>query len=241
MENAVDALKIAFAVMVFVIALSVSIMSFNSVKAAADSILYTKDETNYYEYQGAVGKASENRIVGMETVVPTLYRYYKENFTVVFKQADYTVSTGQFSNVDYLYVYTTPSKKNLWADSYKDLMNEKYGKNGEEIKIFSFDLVEETLRNEPWTASVEKTKSNLDAFLNGSTFLNPSDNSDYKNYKQESLLSNKGFIQKYKDSKFVETIGEYVYNSGADKSDIGSYTKEKTKRVITFTLINNIV
>ena len=135
MENAVDALKIAFAVMVLVIALSVSIMSFNSVKAAADGILYTKDETNYYEYQGAVGKASENRIVGMETVVPTLYRYYKENFTVVFKQADYTVSTGEFSNVDYLFVYSTPSTKALWADSYKDLMNEKYGKNGDEIKI----------------------------------------------------------------------------------------------------------
>ena len=72
MENATHALIMAFSVMVLVIALTVSIVAFNNAKQTADIILYTKDETNYYEYQGTRGKQAENRIVGLETVIPTL-------------------------------------------------------------------------------------------------------------------------------------------------------------------------
>lgn len=241
MENAVDALKIAFAVFVFVIALSVSVISFTSVKVAADTIIYTKDETNYYEYEMAVGKAAENRIVGIETVIPTLFRYYKENYTVVFKQGSYNATTGEVSNEKYLYIYESLSNQNLWEDSYtgstNSLMYKKYGIQSKNKKIFSFDLDEETLRHEPWTGSTDKVKSNLDAFLNGSIYISPVTNKEYKNYGKDTCVYG-GFIQKYKNSKFLETTGEYVYSSDADESEIGSATKEKTKRIITFTLIN---
>lgn len=241
MENAVDALKMAFAMMVFVMALTVTIICFNNVKATSDYILYEKDKTNYYKYEGAIGKASENRIVGIETVVPTLFRYYKENYTVVFKQGwGYNADTGEFSKVEYLPVYETLSNQKLWEESYMgdtgDLMYKKYGIEIKDKKIFSFDLDEETLRHEPWTGSTDKVKSNLDAFLNGSIYISPVDNKEYKNYGKDTHIYG-GFIQKYKNSKFLETTGEYVYSSDADKSDIASATKEKKKRVITFTLI----
>lgn len=240
MENAVDALKMAFAVMVFVIALTVSIIFFNNIKATSDYILYEKDETNYYKYQGAIGKASENRIVGLETVIPTLFRYYKENYTVVFKQGKYNEVTGEFTNVKYLYVYETLSNQELWEDSYvgnnTKLMYKKYGIESKDTRIFSFDLDEETLRHEPWTGSSDKVKSNLDAFLNGSIYISPVDNKEYKDYGKDTYIYG-GFIQKYKNSKFVETTGEYVYSSDAESSDIASAVKEKKKRVITFTLI----
>ena len=48
MENATEAFIIAFGILVLVIALSVSIVSFSNAKTTADTILYTKDETNYY-------------------------------------------------------------------------------------------------------------------------------------------------------------------------------------------------
>jgi len=240
MENAVDALKMAFAVLVFVIAITVSIVSFNNAKATSDAILYTKDETNYYEYQGAIGKASENRIVGIETVIPTLFRYYKENYTVVFKQGNYNADTGEFSNEKYLYVYETLANKDLWEDNYagntNSIMYKKYGISAEDIRIFSFDLDEETLRHEHWTGSISETKSNLDAFLNGSIYISPIDKKEYKNYGRDTYLAG-GFIQKYKNSKFVETISEYVYSSDTDTSEIGNTIKEKKKRMITFTLI----
>ena len=85
MENATRALIMAFAVFIFVIALTVAMVSLNSVKRVSDAILYTKDETNYYTYTDVKGKAAQNRIVGLETIIPTLYKYYKENYTVVFK------------------------------------------------------------------------------------------------------------------------------------------------------------
>ena len=76
MENVSEALMIAFGVLIFVLALTVAINSYNRVKAVSDVVLYTKDEMNYYDYQGATGKASENRVVGLETIIPTLYKYY---------------------------------------------------------------------------------------------------------------------------------------------------------------------
>ena len=258
MENAAEALMMGFAVLIFVIALTVGITSFNQVKNISDVVLYTTDETNYYDYQGAIGKASQNRIVGLETIVPTLYKYYKENYTILFRKGSYNMQTGEFSNVKTLTIYETPSvyktRNNsiLWGKSYNRIMEKKYspyisgGYNEEGNKeIFSFDLEEETLRHEPWTGSYDKAKENLDSFLYGEIYYNPNNNSKYIDYSNLPLQTG-GFIGKYKDAKFVETIGEYTYSSNQendsdteDGSSISSLVKEKKKRIIIFTKINN--
>lgn len=237
MENATHALIMAFSVMVLVIALTVSIVAFNNAKQTADIILYTKDETNYYEYQGTRGKQAENRIVGLETVIPTLYKYYKENYTVVFKKGNYNENNGEISNWDYLPIYTTKADRN-WQSSYNTLMENKYGTSNPNNQIFSFDLDEETLRHEPWTGSNDRIKNNLDCFLSGETYYNPNNNSVYIEYGKSIGLG--GFTEKYKNAKFVETIQEYKYStSQANDSTVGSLTKEKSKRMIIFTLITN--
>lgn len=82
MDNAVDALKIAFGVLVFVIGLTVSINAFTQAKAVSDEVFYMADKTNFYEYTSEE-KIPEGRIVSGETIIPTLYRYYKENFNVI--------------------------------------------------------------------------------------------------------------------------------------------------------------
>lgn len=84
MENAVDALKMAFAVMVFVMALSLAIYMFSQARETADIVLHSSDVTQYMSYE-QVARGSENRIVGLESIVPTLYKYYKENYTVIFR------------------------------------------------------------------------------------------------------------------------------------------------------------
>lgn len=83
MENAVDALKIAFAVFVFVIALTVSMVAFGQAKDASEHVFYMTDKTNFYDLIFADEKRKNGRIVSAETIVPTLYRYYKENFNIV--------------------------------------------------------------------------------------------------------------------------------------------------------------
>ena len=223
MENVSHALYIVFAVMIFVLAISVAMFSFNKVKSTADIVLYTEDETNYYDYIQVNNKADENRIVGLETIIPTLYKYYKENYTVVFKKGNYNTTTGEFTNWNYMPIMPKPlgsqadTVKSHWQTSYANLIKKKYGTDAynnfiNQYDIFSFDLDEETLRHEPWTGSYDRIKNNLDCFLTGKTYKNPNNNSDYINYAKSPLLSG-GFIAKYKNKKFIETIAEYDYSS----------------------------
>ena len=71
MENAVDALKMAFAIFVFIMALSIVFSLFTQIKDTADSVLYLSDKTNFYEWE--TGNLTNGRIVGEDTVIATLY------------------------------------------------------------------------------------------------------------------------------------------------------------------------
>jgi len=51
MENASDALKMAFAIFVFVVALTIVFSLISKVKETADAILLNSDKTNYYEWE----------------------------------------------------------------------------------------------------------------------------------------------------------------------------------------------
>lgn len=73
MENAVYALKMAFAAFVFVIAIALAFTAFSQAREVADLILYTSDKTNYEQYIS--DSSSANRIVGVETVIALARRY----------------------------------------------------------------------------------------------------------------------------------------------------------------------
>ena len=98
---------------------------------------------------------------------------------------------------------------------------------------------------EPWTGSYGKSKENLKCFLNGEIYNNQNNNKKYIDYSNSPLITG-GFIEKYKNKKFVETVGEYKYSSNQanstdtedqDGSIINSLVKEKNKRIIIYTLI----
>ena len=77
MENAVDALKMAFAIFVFVLAIGIAFAVFSQARAVSDIVMYYTDKTNFEQY---VPNASNTyRIVGIETVVPAIRRYIDNN------------------------------------------------------------------------------------------------------------------------------------------------------------------
>ena len=84
MENAVDALKIAFAVFIFIVALSLVMYMFTQTRETADIVLASSDVTEFMDYVEVSDTDEEDRIVGLETIIPTLYKYFKENYTVIF-------------------------------------------------------------------------------------------------------------------------------------------------------------
>ena len=115
MENAIDALYIGVAVLIFVVALSVSINAFGNARATSQAVLDMKDRE--YDYTYIQGDSTE-RIVGCETIVPSIYKAYKEHYKIVFILTDKNF---------YLY------KKGNEKINYIDLEQEVLGGNQEDF------------------------------------------------------------------------------------------------------------
>ena len=98
MENAADALKMAAFVLIFVVALSISINAFGQAQQAATTILGYKDRE--YDYTYVDNNGTTERIVSAETIVPSIYKAYKENYKIVFKNGINGKSLYQKNNVD---------------------------------------------------------------------------------------------------------------------------------------------
>ena len=96
MENAVDALKTAVAVLIFIIAITASFTMFAKAKVTADSIITSKDKQEYLEaadlanilytdstsIQSATMTRFGDRIVQVEDVISSIYRYNLEKYGV---------------------------------------------------------------------------------------------------------------------------------------------------------------
>lgn len=88
MENASDALIMATDILIFIVALTLCISSFTNVRQGVDNIInrpetikMAKDSEVYINYIES-DKNKATRLVGVETVVPALYRAIKENYVV---------------------------------------------------------------------------------------------------------------------------------------------------------------
>lgn len=79
MENAADALKIAFGLIIFATAITMLFIMTTHTRSAADTVLSYVDETNYYNLLETTDK---NREVSVSDVITTLYRYYSESIAV---------------------------------------------------------------------------------------------------------------------------------------------------------------
>ena len=241
MENAVEGLKLAFAVLLLTMALSLTIAFFSKARTTAEMVLRSSDKTVYYDYTSysIPQDTSGNRIVGYETIIPTLYKYDKERYKVTFKQGNYNETTGELSNVTNLSIYETKSVQANWNKNYvNDFDGETTSTSGHNMNICSFDIVEETQRNEPWVGSSEQVKLHLDAIFSGGDYklpkfsLNSGNNNPLK--YGNNPLSNR-------NNRFVEQIGEIKTTSNSDDTDgTESITGNKTttKRIITYILIN---
>ena len=235
MENAVEGLKLAFAVLLLTMALSLTIAFFSKARTTAEMVLRSSDKTVYYDYTSysIPQDTSGNRIVGYETIIPTLYKYDKERYKVTFKQGNYNETTGELSNVTNLSIYETKSVQANWNKNYiNDFDGVTSRTQGHNFNICSFDIIEETQRNEPWVGSTEQVKLHLDAIFGGTSYKLPQNPLESISYAGNPLSK--------RNNKFVEQIGEFTTTSSEDDDGTESITGNKTtkKRIITYILIN---
>lgn len=101
MENAADALKIAFGIFVFLLAFTILFHNASLVKYVADAIIAGSDKSNYYTYipndtTDVLSKDANgvvNRIVTIEDMIPTIYRYSIESYGVTIIDKDWNIVT----------------------------------------------------------------------------------------------------------------------------------------------------
>ena len=97
MENAVEAFKMAGFILLFVIALSIAMITLTQAKTTADSIVQMKNKQESYQYiELAAGERNLSRTLPLADIIPTLYPYASEEYAVIFyKNSSSTADTNQ--------------------------------------------------------------------------------------------------------------------------------------------------
>lgn len=143
MENAVDALKIAFGVLVFVIALTVAFALLSQAKATSDIMLFASDKTNYYTYSNKA-ENTEGRIVGADVVISSLYRYYKESVVVrVYDKNNTLIEEFNTETDEGLSQKERKKKVNDWIETNSDILDGTFLETFDEVKKGGKYIVED--------------------------------------------------------------------------------------------------
>lgn len=193
MEDAVQALKMVFAVFVFVFALSVSFYVLSSARATGEIVFYATDKTNYYDNVKA-DTSKITRIVGLETVIPTLYRYYRENFAVNIVDSEGVVL--QVFDTTTEWEYSNAAKAIVPNERQNALLN-LYNKKGDYKCMYGA----------PWLGTTdEDAKERIDLYIKGE-----------KGYIKDALVdyTKTGLFTCGKitsDTKFEEIFTEYHFS-----------------------------
>ena len=200
MENVADALKMAADVLVFIMALGISISSFSQARQTAQILVESNDrEYSETQYVEDIGVEHTDRIVGAESIIPTIWRSYNEKIRIVFYDNDagtipmelYTLR-GE-NNVYETVNYIDLAKQTIAPDLRNNfIMALLYGKNA--------TLTDEnggTINYEEYKDRLEKNQSS---------------------YKLLDSLQNGGLYAKIKGKTFRETIGVYYLQDLEDTS-----------------------
>lgn len=147
MENVTEALQMAFGVLVFVVALSISINAFGEARQTSQIILDARDRE--YDYSWVENNnGSTERIVLAETIIPSIYKAYKENYKIVFK--DKRGNGIELYQKDGKSVYSIDLEKDVIGnDEQKEkfirtwLYTDEYGDDKEELEKSGITFSEE--------------------------------------------------------------------------------------------------
>ena len=161
MENAADALKMAAAVLAFVLALGISISSFSEVREVSQIILNYKDKEYNYTYIPTNGDTT--RKVSVETIVQSIYRAYNENYKIYFykngNESDpltiFQKDSIQKENINYIdlreQALASVEKRNqfigciLYGSSYRDPSGKSFNDIKNEFKEVGIILQDQGL------------------------------------------------------------------------------------------------
>ena len=145
MENAVDALKLGAAVLIFVLALSVSVTAFSEARIASSTLLDYRDREFWLGSSDYCHSETSNqaRIVGKETIIPSIYRAKTEKFKIVFMfKGDYCLFTKKIDGVDTPINIVELETLESYGDSFINII--LYGKSKSGVDSNTIKDIEQT-------------------------------------------------------------------------------------------------
>ena len=218
MENISDALKMAGAALLFVIALTVTIMLFSQARETAQIVLYSKDNTNYYQKLSPT-EIGVTRVVGIETVIPTLYRYRQEGFAI--RICD---SSGNELQV---FDYAIESMINGYDGSQISVVSEENKKIYEKYNTPGKDVY---MAGAPWVTG-DTNSSKLLERINSYIYGTPN--------SFEEIDYTQNYLMKYKEKHFEESYLEYNISGRYKDDGFGNWytiVDGEQKVIITYTI-----
>ena len=239
MEDVVQALMMAFAVMVFVIAFSVAMYMFSQVTTTAETLALYTDSTLYYDNVRLDEDASitdedirtgKTRIVNAETIIPTLYRYPDEEFCVkIYNSANKLI---QIFDLDLEgKVQSAIGDTNAKATS----SNKDQITNYEYKKAYNDSSKDYYLFGAPWLGNKENIKTRVDFFVNGKAGYIGNQYVDYEDNQFYQILNSAENIQFKERFISYSWSGETMMTEDGDTLVTGNSPKDKI--VIIYTQI----
>ena len=213
-ENIADALKMAGSVLLFVMGLSIAILAFSQARESMDIVLsYSDRESLSIEGDSRFYYLSNDndtsRYVGKETIIPAIYRAYKENYKIVFKfPDDYYLFKKEVKNTEGLNKEKKISTLDLANQSLSSDLASRQFLNG--IIYGDFEYENEKSKND----YINKFK------------ITPNDISLYQY-----------LTEKESTYKIKEYLGTYYIEDVNGTSEVNAVNKTE-KRVITYEFVN---
>ena len=213
-ENIADALKMAGSVLLFVMGLSIAILAFSQARESMDIVLsYSDRESLSIEGNPRFYYLSKDndtsRYVGKETIIPAIYRAYKENYKIVFKfPDDYYLFKQEVKNAKGLKKKKKISTLDLANQSLSSDLASRQFLNG--IIYGDFEYENEKSKND----YINKFK------------ITPNDISLYQY-----------LTEKESTYKIKEYLGTYYIEDVNGTSEVNAVNKTE-KRVITYEFVN---
>lgn len=253
-DNANQAIMIAFALMVFAIAITATMRMFSQLNTTAETLTFNADETNHYDNVAVVGAEGVERYVNTETVIPTLYRYYKEHFCVKIYDTTNTAGNGSEANKPVLVQLLDVNLEGQVENAAKNTRIDKT--NPKDYEAYSVNNIYNNTNawspsssnkllymfGVPWLGSTEDMKLRLDYLINGDSGYINNTYVDYRDHPFHQMIDK---TQNGNDSiyyQFKENFISYSYTGETMTTEDGDVlvtgANAKDKIVITYTLVD---
>ncbi len=250
MEDAVHALMMAFAVIVFVIAFTISMYMFSQITSLAETLTLYADTTLFYDnidYESGKMRDEDGniinkttRIVNADTVIPTLYRYADEEFCVKILDSEGNLIQIFDLDLEGKVQAAIADTKAVQSELATEEQSKSQKANYAYKKIYNDQNKPYYLYGVPWLGNKENVKLRVDLFVKGKAgYIN----NIYVNYtpkeSEDEDSVNKNFFYALKNGKeFYENFTSYSWSGETLTTEEGDVlvtgNSPKDKIVITY-------